>query len=155
MTRLFAEWRMVFSLSIVLICAGCVMATEPLLMYDQTQYSEDEVAVLLPATDQGIYMVLEIDGETAGGSCFTGCFFSQPVHISPGVHRFETWNMQGPGFTSLTSTVTFDFETELEGGKFYRLRIKILPKERGEDQKYLVWWDEVDAPAAPAEAVQP
>ena len=91
-------------------------------------------------------MVLEIDGETAGGSCLTGCAFAQAVHISPGLHRFQTHNMQGPGFTSLTSTVTFDFEAEVEAGKFYELRIRPRQKEDGKRQEFDVWWEEVEAP---------
>ena len=140
----------IFHTSLVLfLCAavsGCAVSTDPILMYDQSVYSEDEVAVLLPAWDQGIAMVLEIDGETAGGSCLTGCMFTAPAHVAPGLHRFKTSNMQGPGYTSLTSTATFDFEAEVEAGKYYRLQVRMQPRERGERQQFLVWWEEVAPP---------
>lgn len=144
MTKSTMNWRAISSLLVFFVLSGCAISSEPIVMYDQSEYAKDQIAILLPATSQGIWMVLEIDGRKAGGSCLTGCEFKQPVHISPGRHRFETYNMQGPGFTSLTSTVTFDFEAEVEAGKFYELRIRILPKERGERQKFNVWWEEVE-----------
>ncbi len=138
-------WLFTSTLLAIAVIAGCTASSGPILMYDPSKYTKDQVAVLLPATDRGIHMVLEINGTKAGGSCFTNCMFMQPVHIPPGLHRFKTSNMRGPEGTSLLYALTFDFEAEVEAGKVYEFRIKPVDTERGEFPEYRVWWEEVDS----------
>jgi len=132
--------------SVVLLAtllAGCALPTEPVLLYDPAEVSEDEVVVLLSPYPRGILMVLRVDGEIAGGACMTNCVFVTPAHVAPGAHRFQTSNMQVPGLATVTSAIAFDFEAELEAGKTYELRVRALPKEKGERSRYDVWWQEV------------
>ena len=128
------------------LSTGCAVSSSPIVLYDQTKFSKDQVVTLLPASNQGIYMVLIVDGKTAGGSCFTNCMFMEPVQISPGRHEFRTGNMQVPGYTGINSTVTFNFEAELEAGKTYELQVKPIKKNKGQQQEFEIAWQQVNLP---------
>jgi len=114
-------------------------------------------------------MVLRVDEKIAGGSCFTNCMFRRPVQILPGQHRFASNNMHMPPIpkgqvsepipsssavaplkmvnTSLLDvSLELDFETTLEAGKSYAMRIGHVDQAGGQREMY-VWWQEIpDAP---------
>jgi hypothetical protein len=155
--------RLLAVLIAAFILPALVHAASPkiLRLYEGPALPRERVVTLLYPTD--IAMRLDVDGKTAGGSCFMNCMFRRPVQILPGKHRFFSGNMHMTPFkkehvsdavppdaadlkvlsTSLLDmSLEFDFEATLEAGKTYAIALGYAdPSDR--NKKMRVWWREM------------
>lgn len=141
------------------VLGACAHTGGPMKMYAGEAKPDADVATLLPPAGKDI-LVLYVD-HVKTGNCTIDCSFHGPVQVLPGKHNFQSSTYDTRGVPERDATAVprtasegtdvslrlddnvyaFNFDSNLEAGKRYRLQFAVGRKEGGQSMPH-AWWQE-------------